>query len=269
MLSGTARCAGGTVTRIAVASIARRMDLGIDGKVALVTGASKGLGLGVARELAREGAHVAISSRSPERIEAAAAEIDARGFVHDAADVEGVRALVDAVRRELGPIDIVVANSGGPPPGADALAFSLEQWREAYEKLLLGAIALVQAVLPGMRERGWGRVLSLSSSVVREPSPVLVLSTAHRAGLLAALKTIARQVTPDGVTVNSLLPGVIATDRSLELGADDPERVAELPARRLGTVEELAAAAAFLCSARASYITGTALLVDGGATRSV
>lgn len=245
------------------------MDLGLAGKVALVTGASKGLGLGIAAELAGEGAQVAISSRSRERIDAAAARIDATGFEHDAADVEDAAGLVRRVEERLGPIDVVVTNSGGPPPGSDALGFTLEQWRTAYDTLLLGAIALVEAVVPGMRERGWGRVVSVSSSVVREPSPVLMLSTAHRAGLLAALKTIARQVAGDGVTVNSLLPGLIATDRTIELGADHPDRLRELPAGRLGTVEEFAAAAAFLCSARASYITGTALLVDGGVTRSV
>jgi 3-oxoacyl-[acyl-carrier protein] reductase len=245
------------------------MDLGIAGKVALVTGASKGLGLGIAAELAAEGAQVAISSRSRERVDAAAARIGARAFEHHAGDVEGSADLVRQVEGQLGPIDILVTNSGGPPPGPDALGFTLEQWRTAYETLLLGAIALVQAVLPGMRERNWGRVLSLSSSVVREPSPVLVLSSAHRAGLLAALKTIARQVAGDGVTVNSLLPGLISTDRTIELGADNPAVLRELPSGRLGTVEEFAAAAAFLCSARASYITGTALLVDGGVTRSV
>jgi 3-oxoacyl-[acyl-carrier protein] reductase len=173
------------------------------------------------------------------------------------------------VQDELGPVDILVANSGGPPASPDALSFSHEQWRNAYELLLLGALALVEAALPGMRERGWGRVLSLSSSVVREPSPVLVLSAAHRAGLLAALKTIARQVAPDGVTINTLLPGLIATDRVKELGADSPDRVATLPAGRLGTVEEFAAAAAFLCSQPAAYITATTLLVDGGAVRAV
>jgi 3-oxoacyl-[acyl-carrier protein] reductase len=245
------------------------MDLGIAGKVALVTGASKGLGLGIAAELAAEGAQVAISSRSRERIDVAAAGIGARAFEHDAGDVGGSGDLVRQVEGQLGPVDILVTNSGGPPPGADALGFTLEQWRTAYESLLLGAIALVHAVLPGMRERKWGRVLSLSSSVVREPNPVLVLSSAHRAGLLAALKTIARQVAGDGVTVNSLLPGLIATDRTIELGADNPGSLRELPPGRLGTVEEFAAAAAFLCSARASYITGTALLVDGGVTRSV
>ena len=245
------------------------MDLGIEGKVALVTGASKGLGLGVATALANEGATVAIASRSEERIQSAAARIGARPFVHDTADAASAQALVDRVQDELGPVDILVANSGGPPASPDALSFSHDQWRSAYELLLLGALALIEAVLPGMRERGWGRVLSLSSSVVREPSPVLVLSAAHRAGLLAALKTIARQVAPDGVTINTLLPGLIATDRIKELGADSPDRVAALPAGRLGTVEEFAAAGAFLCSQPAAYITATTLLVDGGAVRAV
>jgi 3-oxoacyl-[acyl-carrier protein] reductase len=245
------------------------VELGIEGKVALVTGASKGLGLGVATALAKEGAKVAISSRSRERVDAAAVEIGARGFVHDAADVDAAAGLVRNVTEELGPIDILVANSGGPPASPDALSFTLEQWRAAYEQLLLGAIALIEAALPGMRGRKWGRILSLSSSVVREPSPVLVLSVAHRAGLLGALKTIAGQVAGDGVTVNSLLPGVIATDRARELGADSPERVLQIPAGRLGTVEEFASAAVFLCSEGAGYITGTTLLVDGGASRGV
>jgi 3-oxoacyl-[acyl-carrier protein] reductase len=245
------------------------MDLGLTGRVALVTGASKGLGHGVARALAREGAKVAISSRSQERAEAAAQAISARGYAHDAGDVEGAPALVAAVEADLGPVDIVVANSGGPPPSADALGFTLQQWRQAYETLLLGQLALIEAVLPGMRERGWGRVLSLSSSVVREPAPVLILSSAHRAGLLAACKTIARQVAGDGVTVNTLLPGLIATDRVRELGSDQPERIATIPAGRIGTVAEFAAAAAFLCSEPAGYITGTALLIDGGAARAI
>jgi 3-oxoacyl-[acyl-carrier protein] reductase len=245
------------------------VDLGIEGRVALVTGASKGLGFGVARALAREGAAVAISSRSRERIEAAAAEIGARAFVHDGADVDGVHALVRRVEEALGPIDILVTNSGGPPASADALSFGIEQWRGAYEMLVLGQIALIEAALPGMRERRWGRILSLSSSVVREPSPILVLSSAHRASLLAALKTIARQVASDGVTVNTLLPGAIDTERARSLGAGSPEWLAGIPVGRLGTVEEFAAAAAFLCSEAAAYITGTALLVDGGTSRSV
>jgi 3-oxoacyl-[acyl-carrier protein] reductase len=245
------------------------MDLGIAGRVALVTGASKGLGLGVAAALAGEGATVAISSRSRERIDAAAAGIGARGYVHDAANADGATKLVRRVEAELGPVDIVVTNSGGPPASPDALSFTAAQWRAAYELLLLGQIAVVEAALPGMRGRRWGRILSLSSRVVREPARVLVLSSAHRAGLLAAFKTIASQVAGDGVTVNTLLPGVIDTDRAREIGADSPESLATIPMRRLGTVEEFAAAAAFLCSEPAAYITGTTLLVDGGASRSV
>lgn len=245
------------------------MELGLRGRVALVTGASKGLGLGVASALAAEGATVAISSRSRERIEAAAKRVGGRGFVHDAADAAAASQLVRRVEEELGPIDVLVCNSGGPPASPDTLSFTLEQWRAAYEMLLLGQIALIQAVLPGMRHRGWGRILSLSSRVVREPSPILVLSASHRAGLLAALKTLASQVAGDGVTVNTLLPGVIATERARELGADTPEAVATIPAARVGTVEEFAAAAAFLCSEPAGYITGTTLLVDGGASRGV
>jgi 3-oxoacyl-[acyl-carrier protein] reductase len=245
------------------------MDLGIAGRVALVTGASKGLGLGVATALAREGASVAISSRSQERVDAAAAMLGAQGFVHEAGDVEGAAQVAREVEHHLGPIEILITNSGGPPASADAMSFSGEQWRAGYEMLLLGQIALIEAVLPGMRQRKWGRILSLSSSVVREPNPALVLSSSHRAGLLAALKTIARQVAPDGVTVNTVLPGVIATDRARAIGADSPQWLANIPTGRLGTVEEFAAAAAFLCSEPAAYITGTTLLVDGGASRSV
>lgn len=245
------------------------MDLGISGKVALVTGASKGLGLGVARALAAEGATVAISSRSEDRIREAAAEIGAHPYVHDAADVDGGPELVGRIQTELGSLDILVTNSGGPPASPDALSFTAAQWRQAYEVLLLGQLALIEAALPAMRERGWGRILSLSSSVVREPNPVLVLSSAHRAALLASLKTISKQVAADGVTVNTLLPGLIATDRIKELGSDTPERREAIPAKRIGAVEEFAAAAAFLCSQPAAYITGTTLLVDGGASQAV
>jgi 3-oxoacyl-[acyl-carrier protein] reductase len=245
------------------------VDLGLTGKVALVTGASKGLGFGVAQALAQEGAVVAISSRSEERTREAAARIGAHPFVHDASDVDAAPQLAAAVAAQLGPVDILVANGGGPPANPDALAFTNEQWRAAYDSLFLGQLALIEAVLPSMRGRHWGRILSLSSSVVREPKPALVLSTAHRSGLLAALKTIATQVAPDGVTINSLLPGSIDTDRIRELGGDRPEATAVIPARRLGTVTEFAAAAAFLCSEPAGYITGTTLLVDGGASRSI
>ncbi|TMJ96722.1 MAG: SDR family oxidoreductase [Actinobacteria bacterium] len=249
------------------------MDLGIAGKVALVTGASKGLGFGVATALAEEGATVAVSSRSEERIQAAALAIGGIGFVHDSSDVDGAPVLADRVETELGPIKILVINTGGPPGGDDALAFRREQWEEAYRTLVLTPMALIRHVLPGMRDRGWGRILNLSSSAVREPIRNLMLSNTHRAAMLTGFKTIARQVARDGVTLNTLLPGRFATDRMVSLYASQQEADAraaeEIPAGRLGRVEEYASAAAFLCSEPASYITGVALLVDGGLTRSV
>ncbi len=247
------------------------MDLGLDGRVALVTGASRGIGFGIARALVADGARVAISSSSRERIEAAAAEIGARGYVHDTIDLDGAPRLVERVEQELGPVDVLVANTGGPP-GGDPLEFTREQWQDAHRELMLGPMALIEAALPGMRERGFGRILNISSSAAREPIPTLMLSSAHRSGMLATFRTVAWKVAGDGVTLNTILPGRIATDRITHLygSLEEAEAVArdEVPAGRLGTVEEIAAAAAFLCSERASYITGVALQVDGGLARS-
>jgi 3-oxoacyl-[acyl-carrier protein] reductase len=249
------------------------MDLGIAGRVALVTAASKGIGRGIAAALVAEGTKVAIPSRSAERVEAAAAEIGATGFVHDQDDLDGVPALVQRVEQALGaPVDILVTNTGGPPPG-DPLSFTREQWIEAYRTLVLAPMALIESTMPGMRERAWGRVLNIASTSVVEPIPVLMLSNSHRAAAVAAFKTLAREVASDGVTLNTILTGRIATDRladtSGSLDAAQEKAKREVPAARLGTVEELAAAAVFLCSAPASYITGERLRVDGGLTRSV
>jgi 3-oxoacyl-[acyl-carrier protein] reductase len=249
------------------------MELGLEGRVALVTGASKGLGRATAAALVAEGARVAISSRSAERIEATAAEIGASGFVHDSDDLDGVPALVESVEAELGPVDTLVTSTGGPPPGPDPLGFTRDQWEAAYRTLVLAPMALIERVVPGMRERGFGRIVSVGSSTVREPIPGLMLSNSHRAGLAGALKTLAREVARDGVTVNSVLPGRIATDRLVDMAGsrDAAEEVARatVPAGRLGTPEEFAAVAAFLCSERASYVTGTTVLVDGGLTQSI
>jgi 3-oxoacyl-[acyl-carrier protein] reductase len=248
------------------------MDLGLDGRVALVTGASKGIGRGIATGLVAEGARVAIASRSSERISATASEIGARGYAFDSGDLDAVDGLIAQVEADLGPIDVYVANTGGPPGGPDPLGFSREQWEAAHRSLVLSPMAFIERLLPGMRSRGFGRIVAIGSISVREPIDSLQLSNAHRPGLVAAFKVLARQAAADGVTFNHVHPGRIATDRiyenagsreAAEAGAKDE------PAGRLGTVEELAAAAVFLCSAPASFISGTSLLVDGGLTRSV
>jgi 3-oxoacyl-[acyl-carrier protein] reductase len=243
------------------------MDLGISGKVALVTGASQGIGFGIARELAQEGVRVAISSRTKERIEAAASEIGARGYVHDTVDLDAAPGLVDAVTSDLGPIEILVTNTGGPP-GGDPLEFTREQWEAAHRELVVAPMEMINLVVPGMRERGFGRIVSVSSSAARQPIPPLMMSNSHRPGLLGAFKTLSYKLAGDGITLNTILPGRIATDRIKHLhgSMEQAEEVAreEVPAGRLGTAEEIGAAAAFLCSERAGYITGQALLVDGG-----
>ena len=247
------------------------MDLGLRGRRALVTAGSRGIGRAIAAELVAEGATVCIASRSPED---AAAELGAAAVPYDSSDVDAVPSFVAAVESTLGgPLDIVVVNTGGPPVGADPLGFSRAEWEDAYRSLVLSPMALAEAAIPGMRSRGFGRVVNVSSTSVREPLPALMLSNAHRSATLAAWKTLARAVAADGVTVNTLLPGRIATDRladnygSLD-AAEDASR-GEVPAGRLGRPEEMGAAAAFLCSDRAAYITGVALLVDGGLTRSI
>jgi 3-oxoacyl-[acyl-carrier protein] reductase len=249
------------------------MDLGLRDRVALVTGASKGLGRGIAAGLVAEGARVAISSRSEERIQATAQEIGARGYVFDAEDPGAVDDLVARVEADLGPIDVYIANTGGPPAGPDPLAFPREQWEAAHRSLVLTPTAFLGRLLPGMRERAFGRVVAIGSMAVLEPIDNLQLSNAHRPGLVAAFKVLARQCARDGVTLNHVHPGQIATDRMIgtagSLEAAEARARENVPAGRLGTVEELAAAAVFLCSVPAGYITGTSLLVDGGLTRSV
>jgi 3-oxoacyl-[acyl-carrier protein] reductase len=249
------------------------MDLGIDGRVALVTGGSSGIGRAIAAELAREGARVAISSRSREKLDDAAAETGATAFVLDSADIDAIPGVVADVEEALGPIEILVCNTGGPPANADPLGFSREQWEAAYRTLVLAQIALIERVMPGMRERGFGRILNVASTSVREPIANLMLSNAHRASMITAFKTIARAVAGDGVTLNTLLPGSIATERAYSLAGSAEEAEANaaqaVPAGRMGKPEEMAAAAAFFCSARASYVTGETLAVDGGLTRSI
>jgi 3-oxoacyl-[acyl-carrier protein] reductase len=168
------------------------MDLGIDGRVALVTGASQGISKAIAAELAREGARVAISSRTREKIDAAAEEIGATGFVLDSVDLDAVPEFVATVESALGPVEVLVCNTGGPPGNADPLGFTREQWEEAYRTLVLAQMALVERVMPGMRERAFGRIVNVASTSVREPIANLMLSNAHRAAMITALRWPAR-----------------------------------------------------------------------------
>ena len=245
------------------------MDLGIEGKVALVMASSRGIGRAVAVALAREGARVAICSRSAERLDEAAAEVGPGtvALAADTADLEGLAALPGRVADALGPVDILVLNTGGPPLGG-ALEHDVEQWEAAYRSLVLAPKVLADAVLPGMRERGWGRIVNIGSSSTREPIPFLNLSNAHRMAAVGFLKTLAGEVAGDGVTVNTVATGRFATERladaagSLE-GAEAAARN-EIPAKRLGRPAEYGDLVAFLCSERAAYLTGTVIPLDGG-----
>ena len=262
------------------------MDFGLAGKVALVLGASQGLGFAVAGALAAEGAAVGLVSRSTEKLETAAAAIrgQSRGKVASvAADVGNwseVERAHGAIAGALGPPDILVNNSGGPPP-IDVTSVDAGLWRGQFEAMVLNQMRLTERVLPHMRQKKFGRILTISSTSIIAPFPALAISNALRAALAQWMKTLAREVAGDGVTVNLILPGSMATARIRDLDREAASRrgvaaaavaaeaAAEIPAKRYGDPKEFGDAAAFLASERASYITGVALRVDGGATRSL
>jgi 3-oxoacyl-[acyl-carrier protein] reductase len=250
------------------------VDLGIEGRIALVMGGSRGIGRGIAGALAREGARVAISSRSEESLRATAGEIegDVQVFPADTGDLDRLRELPGEVAKALGPVDILVANTGGPPPGG-ALDNSLEEWEEAFRSLVLALRVLLDGVVPGMRERGWGRIVNVSSSSIREPIPHLTLSNANRLAALGLLETLADEVTADGITVNTVATGMFATERLADpegslKGAEEAAKQ-RVPAKRLGHPDEYGDLVAFLCSERAAYLTGAVIPLDGGLLRSV
>jgi 3-oxoacyl-[acyl-carrier protein] reductase len=250
------------------------VDLGIEGRTALVMGASRGIGKGIAGALAREGARVAISSRSEKSLRAAADETD--GEVHvfpaDTGDLDRLRELTGEVTGALGAIDILVTNTGGPP-GGGALDNSLEEWEEAFRSLVLATRVLIEGVLPGMRERGWGRIVNVASSSIREPIAHLTLSNANRLAALGLLETLADEVAGDGITVNTVATGMFATDRLADhqgsLQGAEAAAKDRVPAKRLGQPGEYGDLVAFLCSERAAYLTGAVIPLDGGLLRSV
>jgi 3-oxoacyl-[acyl-carrier protein] reductase len=261
------------------------MDLGLTDKVAVVAAGSKGLGRAVADEFAANGARVVVCARGAEALDAAVAEIQQAGgqahaVVADVSDPEQVKHVVAEAERVFGPVDIVVTNSGGPRPGLFQ-DLTIEDWDAAARILLTSAVTFAQAVLPGMRQRQWGRILNITSIAAKQPVAGLMLSNALRAGVTGFARTLANEVAADGVTVNNLMPGFTRTERVVELsehkaqeGNTTPEAIIgewekEIPMGRIGEPREFGATAAFLASDRASYITGQSIAVDGGWIKSV
>jgi len=258
------------------------MDLGIAGRRAIVCASSKGLGRGCAEALAAAGVHLVLNARGAEALEATAAAIAARhpaiGVIPVAADIT-TEAGRDAVLDACPDPDILVTNAGGPPPGLWS-DWSREDFIAALDANMLAPVALMQAVLPGMMDRGWGRIVNITSQSVKAPIPALGLSNAARTGLTGFVAGTSRQVAPNGVTINNLLPGIHATDRAdaLDGGVAAAEgisiaearirREATIPARRYGTAAEFGATCAFLCSVHAGFIVGQNILLDGGATNA-
>lgn len=253
------------------------MDLGIRGKVALVTGASSGIGEAVALELAAEGVKLAVSARRRERLldvarrGLAAGAQEARVFTADQTDRASLEELVRSVEAELGPVEILIANGGGPKPGTFTQMTQAE-WDAAYVLTLQSVLHLVRAALPGMRARRWGRIVALQSVVVKQPFPGMVLSNALRASVAAALKTLSSEVAPEGITVNTIATGLVDTDRFRAL-YDTPGKVANaiaaIPMKRAASPEEYAPLVVFLCGVPAGYVTGQTISIDGGFTAGV
>lgn len=262
------------------------MDLGLKDKVALVAAASQGLGRAVAEELAAEGASLVLCARNPSTLAETAAAIADSSGAHvlavptDVTDMDQIARLVQSAAERFGRIDILVTNAGGPPAGQFA-QLSREQWEQATRLTLYSAIELARQVLPGMKERRWGRILNITSIAVKQPVDNLMLSNSLRAGLTGFARTLANEVAAYGVTVNNILPGYTRTDRLEDLARMMAEKQGispaefrarweqEIPMGRLGEPREFAALAAFLVSDRASYITGTSIQVDGGWIRSL
>jgi 3-oxoacyl-[acyl-carrier protein] reductase len=245
------------------------VDLGIAGKVALVTGASSGIGRAVALSLAREGVRLAVAARRNELLEEVARQAgDARAYAADLSDAQSIDGLLSRVQADFGGIDILVVNGGGPKPGAFSQV-SLADWDAAYALTFRSALLLVQGALPGMQKRKWGRIVALESVSVKQPIPNLVLSNAMRVAVTSALKSLATEVAAEGITVNTIATGLVETDRLRQL-YDTPEKMASaaaaVPMRRAATPEEFAPLVTFLCGAPASYVTGQTLSIDGGRT---
>ena len=241
------------------------MNFGIEGKCAAVAAGTAGLGLGAAKALANEGVRVAICGRDPERLRAAISQLsgDAIAIECDVSSPEGGRAFIDAANEQLGQIDILVTNAGGPPRGTFATT-EQEDYCAALEMNCLSMIEMCRAAIPSMRERHWGRVCAITSIGVKQPIGMLLASSVARAGLTSFLKITAREVASDGVTVNSCQPGTHWTERAAKVASSKDAAANKIPSGIVGDPDDFGAAIAFLCSEQAKFITGTGLLVDGG-----
>ena len=245
------------------------MDLKIKGKNALVMGASTGIGYGIAQSLIEEGVKVAICARSEDRLIAAASKLGASLSVPcDLSKKGSALALVKTVQNELGGLDILVINTGGPPKG-DFSEITTAQWELGFQDLWMSTVDSIQAVLPGMKERRWGRILLVTSVAAQEAMPHLTISNGLRAGLLGLTKSLSNEIASFGISINAVLPGFTRTERLRDLGLKEETMTPLIPARRLGEVEELAALSTFLLSDRAGYVTGQAIACDGGYLRSI
>jgi 3-oxoacyl-[acyl-carrier protein] reductase len=246
------------------------MDLGLSGRTAIVCGASSGMGLGVAESLREEGANVVMFARRRELLEREAERIGGVAVAGDVRNADDLQRLVDETVGMFGGIDVLVNNSGGPHPAA-ATELDAEKLNAAVELLLVSIVRLTGLCLPYLEKSGRGRIVNITSSTVREPIDNLALSNVVRPGIIGWAKSLAREVGPKSITVNSIAPGSIDTDRIRELHPDgpSPENLEKIPLRRLGTPREIGDVVTFLCSSQASYISGTVLFVDGAASRSL
>ena len=239
------------------------MDLRIAGRRAAVAAASAGLGRASAEALRGAGCEVAICGRDRARVDAAATEIGATPIVADVSHPEGATRFVEDARAALGGIDILVTNAGGPPRGGFTDT-PFEEYQPALELNLLSVVAMCTAAVPDMRANGWGRIVGITSVTVRQPSTTLILSNTARAGATAFLKTLALELGPDGITVNTVQPGFHLTDRIVELGVHAADLARTVPTRQVGVPADFGAVVAFLCSEHARFVTGVAVPVDGG-----
>src|ERR1700688_4952785 len=243
------------------------MDLGLQGRRALVMGGSRGLGKAIARVLVAEGARVAICARDAKQVASTAAELGVEGLISDLSIPGAADALVRQAQSLLGHLDVLIVNTGGPPSGHFADLSDLA-WHTAFEQLWMSSVGAIRAALPDMRARRGGRVIVITSIAPREPVPNLMLSNSLRAGLHGVINALSKEVAGDQVTVNALMPGYTLTERLQELQLDATKLAAEIPAGRLGRPQDLAAVAAFLASDPAGYVTGQAIACDGGLLQS-